>query len=354
MGYNKYKKFTAILIIILTFLFLLFGCSKKESNVNIKSNNNIQKEGKVAQKPKTDRELVSGYLCKLTGETIYKEDEHQTIAVMINNEPGAIPQSSLNQAEFLYEALIEGGATRIMAIYHHTYPQKVGPIRSARPYFMQIAKSIGAYYVHCGGSPQAYRMFKQNYIPHIDAIYTGGGIFYRSRDRKAPHNLYSTMKNLVNYFEKKGYKPQNNLRSYPIASRAVNDYTSTNSNLKIRFSGWYYVQYKYDPTKKVYLRFIKQRPHVDKETNIQLWAKNLVILIVKYSTIKNDDSGRQEVDMRAGKGYVFQEGKTIPITYTFDQKTSFALRDLKGKEINLLKGNTWFELVPQYGEIKIE
>jgi len=294
------------------------------------------------------------YICKLTGETIYQKDEHQLIAIMINNEPGAIPQSSLSQAEYLYEALIEGGATRIMAIYHHNYPKKVGPIRSARPYFMQIAKSLNAYYVHCGGSPQAYRLFKQNYIPHIDAIYTGGGIFYRTSDRKAPHNLYSTMENLLKYFDKKGYKKQQSYKFYPLTDNVVNKYTSSNSKVKIRFSGWYYVKYEYDPAKRVYKRFVKEKPHVDKETGMQLFAKNLIILVAKYDTIKNDDKGRQEVDFSKGKGYLLQEGKTIPITYTFDIKNSFSMKDNDGQEIQLLKGNTWFEIVPQYGKVEIK
>ncbi|WAM30684.1 DUF3048 domain-containing protein [Caldicellulosiruptor naganoensis] len=348
-----YKAFTIAIVIILL-VVLLIGCGKKKASVSTGSEVTKVTQPKKQEQVVSDGSRADTYTCKLTGEAIHRGDEHQVIAVMINNEPGAIPQSSLNQAEYLYEALIEGGATRIMAIYHHTYPKKVGPIRSARPYFMQIAKSLNAYYVHCGGSPQAYRLFKQNYIPHIDAIYTGGGIFYRTSDRKAPHNLYSTMENLIRYFDKKGYKKQQSYKFYPLTDRVANKHTLSNSKVKIRFSGWYYVKYEYDPVKRVYMRFVKEKPHIDKETGSQLFAKNLIILVAKYDTIKNDDKGRQEVDFSKGKGYLLQEGRTIPVTYTFDMKNSFTIKDNDGKEIQLLKGNTWFEIVPQYGKVEIK
>ncbi|ADQ07167.1 conserved hypothetical protein [Caldicellulosiruptor hydrothermalis 108] len=348
-----YLKKILSLIIIGMIIFSLSACGKKETK------NEISKTSKTLQTDKKEGKDNSqaqqfDYLCRFTGDAIYQKDEHQIIAVMINNEPGAIPQSSLNQAEYLYEALIEGGATRIMAIYHHTYPKKVGPIRSARPYFMQIAKSLNAYFVHCGGSPQAYRLFKQNFIPHIDAIYTGGGIFFRTSDRKAPHNLYSSMEKLTAFFDKKGYTTQKTYKTYPLTDDVVNKWNSENTRIKITFSGWYYVRYEYDAQKKVYKRFIKEKPHLDKETGVQLTAKNLVIIFAHYDTIKNDDKGRQEVDFSKGKGYVLQMGKTIPITYEFNMENSFILKDENGQEIKLLKGNTWFEIVPQYGKVKIE
>ncbi|BCS81271.1 DUF3048 domain-containing protein [Anaerocellum diazotrophicum] len=348
-----YLKKILLLIIMGIIIFSLSACSKKGTK------NGISKTSKTLQTINKEEKDNShsqqfDYFCRFTGQAIYSKDEHQIIAIMVNNEPGAIPQSSLNQAEYIYEALIEGGATRIMAIYHHTYPKKVGPIRSARPYFMQIAKSLNAYFVHCGGSPQAYRLFKQNFIPHIDAIYTGGGIFFRTSDRKAPHNLYSSMEKLTAFFDKKGYKMQKTYKTYPLTDEVVNKWISENTKIKITFSGWYYVRYEYDEHKKVYKRFIKEKPHLDKETGAVLTAKNLVIIFAHYDTIKNDDKGRQEVNFSRGEGYVLQMGKTIPITYEFDMENSFIIKDENGQEIKLLKGNTWFEIVPQYGKVKFE
>lgn len=348
-----YLKKVLLLIIIGMIIISLSACGKKETKNEISKTSKTLQIIKNEKKDNTQAQQFD-YLCRFTGEAIYPKDEHQIIAVMINNEPGAIPQSSLDQAEYLYEALIEGGATRIMAIYHHTYPKKVGPIRSARPYFMQIAKSLNAYFVHCGGSPQAYRLFKQNFIPHIDAIYTGGGIFFRTSDRKAPHNLYSSMEKLLSFFDKNGYIMQKTYKTYPLTDDVVNKWDSENTKIRITFSGWYYVRYEYDEQKKVYKRFIKEKPHLDKESGAVLTAKNLVIIFAHYDTIKNDDKGRQEVDFSKGKGYVLQMGKTIPITYEFNMKYSFILKDENGQEIKLLKGNTWFEIVPQYGKVKFE
>lgn len=78
---------------------------------------------------------------------------------------------------------------------------------------------------------------------------------------------------------------------------------------KITFSGWYYVRYEYDEQKKVYKRFIKEKPHLNKETGAVLTAKNLVIIFAHYDTIKNDDRGRQEVDFFKRKRVCSANGK---------------------------------------------
>ncbi|MEZ0536129.1 DUF3048 domain-containing protein [Caldicellulosiruptoraceae bacterium PP1] len=341
----------ATIIFILIFILILSGCSSKTVSTKETNNDNMAKSNVVSNTYQKQPEIVQN-ICYFTGNE-YNND-HYIFAVMINNELGAIPQSSLNEAEMLYEALIEGGATRIMAIYHHTYPKKIGPIRSARPYFMQIAKSLNAYYVHCGGSPQSYRLIRNKYIKDIDAIYIGNNIFFRTTDRKAPHNLYSSQEKLISYAKKKGFDKNQAKDLYKFTDSFSNVSNGDNSEIIIRFSGWYNIKYKYDSSNLKYLRYIKQKPHIDKETNEQIYAKNIVILKAHYNTIRNDDKGRQEVDFSNGSGYLIQEGKTVNINYTFDLNNSFKLTDSNGKEINLLKGNTWFELVPQYGDIQIK
>jgi len=114
-------------------------------------------------------------------------------AVMIDDHRNARPQSGLNQACLVVEAPVEGGITRFMALYGHgqTVP-KIGPVRSMRPYFVSIARSLGAVLVHCGGSPAAYDLAPSLGLPRLDDIRGGYRAFWRDKNRSSPHNLFTS------------------------------------------------------------------------------------------------------------------------------------------------------------------
>ena len=125
-----------------------------------------------------------------------RASQRHPIAVMIDDLSPARPQSGLQSASIVWHAPAEGGIPRYMAIFADTLPEEVGPVRSARLYFVQWASEWKAVYVHAGGSPQALRTLATK--GHGQLVYNAdefrySSYFRRSRDRFAPHNLYSSL-----------------------------------------------------------------------------------------------------------------------------------------------------------------
>nr|MCU0495649.1 DUF3048 domain-containing protein [Chloroflexaceae bacterium] len=127
------------------------------------------------------------------------------VAVMIDNHPDARPQSGMNAAALVFEALAEGGVTRYMAVYEpkaNASISEIGPVRSARSYFVEWAKGLNAVYTHAGGSPEGLLLAETaTEIANLDALRDGaeGLYFWRSTTRFAPHNLYTSTELLRKY-----------------------------------------------------------------------------------------------------------------------------------------------------------
>ncbi len=91
----------------------------------------------------------------------------RAVAVMINNHPKARPQSGLNKADIVYEILAEGDITRFLAVFQSEKPANIGPIRSARDYYIELAKGFNALYIAHGYSPEAKKMLEQGYVDNL-------------------------------------------------------------------------------------------------------------------------------------------------------------------------------------------
>ena len=119
-----------------------------------------------------------------------EESFSRPVAVTINNHPLARPQSGLSDADIVYEFITEGNVTRLLAIFQSELPEQIGPIRSARDYFIDMAKGLDAFYVAHGYSPDALALLNSGYVDHVNGMRYDGTLFKRSSDRKAPHNSY--------------------------------------------------------------------------------------------------------------------------------------------------------------------
>lgn len=108
------------------------------------------------------------------------------IAVMLDNHIGARPQAGLAQADVVVEALAEGEITRYMALFQSRDPETIGSVRSARPYFVDLALGYDAYYVHAGGSPQALSDIVKKRVADVDSLHEGKATFWRRNHKKAP------------------------------------------------------------------------------------------------------------------------------------------------------------------------
>lgn len=342
------RKGYIIIILILCFTIIMSGCdSKNKEKISIEV-----KEVPSAEAPL--QEQASQPLCPLTG--LPTEEEAlalRPIAVMIDNYPSARPQSGLINAEIVYEMPAEGGITRYMAIYHHLDSEKIGPVRSARSYFIDKAMEYNAVYLHCGGSPEALSDLKTLEIDSINEFSDGRG-YWRVKDRKAPHNLYTSTKRTREVMDAKKLSASKWSYNMNISKEFVDLDGKGVSNLIIDYKHKYKVGYQYDENKMLYFRTINGKSLKDKETGTEISTVN--IIIEKVSTKVVDEAGRLDLDnIGSGKGYFLTGGKQIEIEWSKKSREGKTVyKDLKGNPIQLNKGNTWIQVIPNYATIEFK
>lgn len=278
------------------------------------------------------------------------------LAIMIENSRHARPQSGLIEADFVYEIPVEGGITRFMAVYENPTRgvDEIGPVRSARPYFVAQAPGIDAIYTHCGGSTQGYQLLKDRAIDHLDEIRHGKG-FWRKKSRRAPHNLYTDLEEVWKQSKAKGFRLIKEVddRVLDVATSSVGSQETRYQDIEIPYYHRYKVQYTYDPISKLYGRYINGEPHMDAAAGRQIAAENVVV--VKTTMEKIDDYGRLEVDMVGeGKAFVFRSGEILEARWIRDgDSAAFQLETKSGTKLAMNPGRTWLHVIPENRKVQV-
>ncbi|ADO54880.1 MULTISPECIES: DUF3048 domain-containing protein [Paenibacillus] len=308
--------------------------------------NQQETEKKVLEPPKEPS--VPAFTAPLTGLPVEQPVIERPLAVMINNAPAARPQAGLSEADMVYEVLAEGGITRLVAFFQsHGGDVKIGPVRSIRPYLIELGETYGALPIHAGGSTDAYAILQQQRKEHLDEISNGGAYFWRSKDRRPPHNLYTDVSRLRKGSESKGYTKQTEVPVYPYLKTGETPVMVDESaaSVHIRFLlKSYRVSYTYDRADQRYKRFVNEKSHLDQNNNQQLSAANVIVMSTRHRTL--DDVGRLSVELDgSGEAMVFQQGQLIRAEW---QHTSGdAIRFMKnGVEIPLTPGTSYIHVVP--------
>ncbi|MFD2114363.1 DUF3048 domain-containing protein [Paenibacillus yanchengensis] len=295
------------------------------------------------------------YTSLFTGAALEEERLERPIAVMVNNFAAARPQSGLTEADVIWEVLAEGGITRLVAIFQSStaITETIGPVRSNRPYLIDIADSYGAIMAHAGASQGGYAILQRQKKPYLDEISNAGAFYWRSKERKAPHNLYTNLEKLRQGRDKRGYHndaPQvaylfHEAGTAPTYLQAVEakqfSFIFTLKN--------YRVGYEYDEATSLYKRFINDEPHTDKNNEQQLVASNLIVMNANHQTL--DGEGRLEIDLTSGgKAILIQKGKAMEVEWL--RAADEMIRWTKdGEEIKLLPGKTIVHIVPKRSEL---
>ena len=342
----KRKSFLYIIILIFSILFIIAGCSKGEAEP-------IAVVDQTA--PATVKE-VPKIFCPLTGMEVATQEEadKRPIAVMIDNEYNARPQSGLLGADIVYEMPVEGNITRYMAIYHHLAEDKIGPVRSARPYFIDTALEYNAVYVHCGGSPQALKDLATLKVETLNDL-KGSPCFWRGKDRKMPHNLYTSVDAMRKVIQDNKYKSLKAPTYFKFADETLDLNGMIANGISINYFKNYKISYKYDLNTKLYTRMVNGAPLKDKESGTEIKATN--IIIQKISGLKVlDDKGRLEIgNIGSNSGYYISNGKSIDIKWKKDSRRAKTIyTDIQGNEITLNRGNTWVQVVSEATTIEIK
>ncbi|GGJ09169.1 hypothetical protein GCM10010885_17790 [Alicyclobacillus cellulosilyticus] len=259
-------------------------------------------------------------------------------AATVENAPEARPQTGLVDADIVYEMEAEGTITRYLALFHDHIPPLVGPMRSARPYFVETAADWGAPFIHFGGSPQAYRMLRSYPYPHLDGIYDGQ-YFSRDPSRVAPHNAYLHTDRLPAFREQ--VKNGHFRFGRPDLTGGMPART-----IDITYNAFTRVHYAYDPSRGQYLRWQDGAPHVDRATGHQIAVTNVIVQYARMAPIPNDPKERIQIDLLHGGTAVYcSAGKTVRGTWKRTERGVIEYLDAHGRLMVLRPGNTWIEVV---------
>lgn len=331
-------------------VLLLVACTKKEE-VQEETKDPVVEPEKVEEVSKDEQGLP--YFAPFTGIGSEVEMNQRPILVTMNNHPLARPQSGIAQADIVYELLAEGNVTRFLALFQSEIPETIGPVRSARDYFVTIAKGLDAFYIAHGYSPDAKKMLDARVVDNINGMQYDGTLFKRSKERKAPHNSYISKEKVFVGAEKIGASME--INKIPAFSYydSVEDVKIGNpaSNISIRYgSGTSFEnQYTYLPEEGLYERKTAGVVTTDKESGELVKLSNVIFMEIPHRTI--DNAGRQELTLTAGgKAYLFQAGIMKEIQWGNVDGILVPMEN--GVPVKLVKGKSWISIVPTHPGIE--
>ncbi len=298
--------------------------------------------------------------CPLCGEVVTKGLLlHRPLAVCVDNQAQARPQSGLNDACLVYEVLAEGGITRFVAFFLHKDTAAIGPVRSLRPYFLDLTMPLGAVVAHVGGSPAALADVADLRPTAMDIDEMGyPEAFWRSEERKAPHNCYTGTSLLRSASLDLGYEVKRLSGTTPVAfnfgpapDKVALPAGQSVSRFTLHYAagaGEYAVTYDYDEESGQWVRYLSGRAHLDSATGKQLRAGTVIVQYVQSSIIPGDPEGRLEVDLAGkGQGLVFCQGRVFEVKWSKASRTSVCTyTDASGDPLTLPPGPVWVLVAP--------
>lgn len=320
-------------------VLVLCGCGKQEEKPNTPSE---------PDKPVQEEKKVS---------IIDLDSKTRPYAVMINCHNGALPQAGLDKAYIVYELMVEGGITRMMALFKDKDIDKIGSVRSARIQYLDYVYEHDAIYVHAGGAEDALNRIASEKIADInpDGVY---GFRDTSLDRAWEHKLFTSTNLLKGASTTKNFRTttdSGNLLKYSAEELKLSKYSSVvkADSISIRYSSYRTSNYKYDAANKAYLRYMNNTQNIDLVTGKPYTVKNIIAYAVPYI---NYAYSYQKIDnVGSGEGYYITDGYALPITWTKNSHNSKTIYKVKetGEELVVNDGNTYIQIYPTSGNMSI-
>ncbi len=290
---------------------------------------------------------------RLTGEWMDATlVDNRPLAVMIENTSAAQPHYNLSRADIIYECPVEGAITRMMAVFQdYQNMERLGNIRSCRYYFLYFSREFDAIYAHCGQNELAIPLLESNEIDNINGVQGIGNVaYYRTNDRKAPHNLYASTEGINAAIDQLGYRrtlsadfPSHFIFAQdeqPTVLVAGADCKAFDLQYRIN-RPWF----EYNDADGLYYRFQFDGPQMDAVTNTQVAVKNVIVQYVNTS-VYNDYGVLQMDCLSGGNGKYITGGKVIDITWKKDSDSARTQYfDANGNEIVVNQGKTWVSVI---------
>ncbi|MDO4834200.1 MAG: DUF3048 domain-containing protein [Bacillota bacterium] len=329
----------------------------------------------------------------ITGEEMPEGLPARPVQVSIPNAPdGAVPQSNISYADIIYEIPVEGQLTRLQAIFYSQFPDKVGPIRSVRYYFVDLAREYKAFHVGYGWGKRAHSYMNSADIPHINGM-QDTDLFYRVDDKSAPNDAYIDWSDIESY---DGYNDEQTIRAWKFRddewraekkeARATVEKLSGSDDPEdidaLKEAEAILAEHEkaskihvhsslaaantsgcaYDGETKTYTRTWFGAPYVDKETGEELEFSNILVQYVRSDMMTDeatglqDPKGRLEIDFNSGgDALLFTNGEVIKGSWSKknpDARTIF--KDENGRQFRFTQGKTWVYVIDQNMELTYE
>lgn len=276
------------------------------------------------------------------------------LAVMIDDNRIARPQSGFNAASIVYQAPADGGETRYMLVFQAEDSPDIGPVRSCRIYFAHWAAEVKAAISHYGGDRKCrtyVKWQKGKTIWSVDGIGPGNPAYHRIRTRFAPHNAYTSSAELRRVAEKLG-APKTivaDVYQRPWAFPSAPETRPASQQIAMRYRTGL-VAYVYDPASNLYTRWLDGKRQVDPADGKVVTTTNVVVLFQRFRIDTQVEPGHARPDVRSigtGTAWVFREGRrTVGQWRKIDAAGPTRLFDENGREIALVRGRTFIQSVP--------
>jgi hypothetical protein len=365
------------------FSFFLFTKTPLAAKINAPTPPKTNSNGQLV----FDDSLPKTEPCPINGAKYSKQqrdwwEKHRPLGVMIENHENARPQSGINSADITYEAVAEGGITRTLNIYYCQPPAQVGPVRSARTYFLDFMSEYGdsPLYAHVGGANTPGPADALGQINEygwggyndLNQFSIGFPTFWRDYNRlghstATEHTMYSTTDKLWKFAKEDrelGVKGKDGTPwTEGFTLYKFKDEESKGSAQVIHVEHWpnyqeYFIDWVYDPTTNSYTRKNGGVAHLDKNTGKPLSAKNIVILYMNESSANDgyEDNAHLLYDTTgSGKAVIFMDGKEIKGKWSKDSRTDKTIiTGANGQEIEFNRGKIWFHVLPLEGVVEVK
>lgn len=371
--FSSTKKTILISAIILTLTtsFLGYWWLKRGSSTRKEV---ASPEGVINQGRKVDLELDPPALVKdsetpLDGIMVTKEEwnhiqERRPLAVIVENHLAARPVYGLNQAEIVYEALVEGGINRFMALYLRNQPSKVGPVRSLRTYYLDwLAGYNQPVIMHIGYAPPAPQSDRRcDVLAYISQYGTNslgltGRNFWRDSQRKGPHNAFSNTRDLWEAAAKKNWTELKEIEPWKFKNDAPIEERPDEQSLSLNWNGWgstpYSTRWEYEAKTNRYLRFDQNNPSRDAgDNNNQIRAKNIVIQLNPQIAVNDSLNHILYTTVGEGEAKIFMDGQVTTGRWKKEHRLNRTkYYNQNNKEISLNRGRTWILVAPVNSEL---
>ncbi len=353
-------RIVSVLLAVILMVSVFAGCGKEEPEQDTTTEPTTE-----ATETTTEPPQVLENINPLTGKDYLSDSAigSRPIAIMVENSPAARPQWGITTPDLVIEGVAEGGITRMMWVYADAekIPEKVGPVRSARHDYVELAKGMNAIFVHWGGSDGSrvgltlgYQTIRNLGVNNVDGM-SSGAYFYRdtTRSTSIEHRGCTSRTNIINAIAKLGYSTKQTDNSWvpyiATSNTKTLDVTTKCSEISAYFSNGFVHNFKYSNAENKYYNYLGSKVMTDGNNGSAMAVENVIILYVPVSTL-NTKEGHKEWNLEStnGTGYYAYGGKVVEICWAKAGKSApLKITTPDGKALEVNQGQTWMGFVPE-------